>query len=120
VGIWSVKRRRYLAAVKRISDAYLHNTLLIAASSMELNKLQLLCNRRSFINRITNMLTSKENKYKNINVTSFMRVVLFLFSIHKVVRPADADEIANLAQKFGDRCCKTPKRQAEVISAFND
>ena len=44
------------------------------------------------------MLTSKENKYKNTNVTSFMGVVLFLFSIHKVVRPADADEIANLAQ----------------------
>jgi len=27
-----------------------------------------------------------------------MRVVLFLFSIHKIDRPADADKIANLAQ----------------------
>ena len=64
---------------------------------MELNiKPQLLCNRTSFINHIANMLTSKPIKYKNINMTNFMRVVLFLFSIHKVVRPADADEIANL------------------------
>jgi len=47
------------------------------------------------------MLTSKENKYKNANVTSVMPVVFFvfdtqnLFSIH---RQADADKIANLAQ----------------------
>jgi len=59
VVIWSVKHRRYLAVVKRISDAYLHNNLLIAASSMEPNtNLQLLCN----INHSANMLTSKENK----------------------------------------------------------
>jgi len=64
VGIWSVKRRRYLAAVKRISDAYWHDTLLIAASSMEPNiHLQLTCNNRSsFTNHIANMLTSKENE----------------------------------------------------------
>jgi len=59
-----VKRRRYLAVVKTISDAYLHDTLLIAASSMEPNiNLQLLYSRRrNFINHIVNMLTSKENK----------------------------------------------------------
>ena len=48
-----------------------------------------------FINHIANMLTSKEI---NTNATSVMRVVFFLFSIHKIVRPADADKIANLAQ----------------------
>jgi len=44
------------------------------------------------------MLTSKEKKYKNTNVTSVMRVVFVLFSIHEIVRPADADKITNLAQ----------------------
>ena len=91
-----MKCRHYLAVVKIISDAYLHNTLLIATSSMEPNiNLQLLCNKRSsFINHIPNVLTSKENK----NAANVMRVVFFLFSIHEVVRPVDADKIANLAQ----------------------
>jgi len=31
-------------------------------------------------------------------VTDVMRVVSFLFSIHKIVWPAEADKIANLAQ----------------------
>jgi len=59
-----VKRRFYLAVVKRISDAYLHDILLIAASSIKPNiNLQLLCNKRSsFINHIANILLSKENK----------------------------------------------------------
>ena len=68
-------------------------------------KLQLLCNRSSFINHIANILTSKENKHKNINVTSFMRVVLFLFSIQS--SPASGHwwnrDFGPASKKFGDR-----------------
>jgi len=31
-------------------------------------------------------------------MTSVTRVVFFLFSVHKIVRPPDADKIANLAK----------------------
>ena len=80
-----MKRKRYLAVVKRISDAYLHDTLLIAASSMEPNiHLQLSCNKRSsFTNHIANMVTSNENKEKNTNMTSVRRVVFFCFRYTK-------------------------------------
>jgi len=44
------------------------------------------------------MLTSKENEQKNTNVTNVMRVVFCFISVHKRVRPTDADKIANLAQ----------------------
>jgi len=84
--MWSVKCRRYLAVVKRIPDPYLHDTLLIAASTMEpIINLQLLCNKRSsFINHIVNTITSKENKQKNTNVSSVMCVVIRLFSIRVI------------------------------------
>jgi len=64
VGIWSVKHGRSLAVMKRISDAYLHDPLFTAASSMKPNiNLQVLCSKRSsFINHIAKMLMSKENK----------------------------------------------------------
>jgi len=42
------------------------------------------------------MLTSKENK--QITRTCLELCVLFFYSIHKTVCPADADKIANLAQ----------------------
>jgi len=35
--------------------------------------------KSSFINHIVNMLTSKENKYKNTTVTSVMLIVFFVF-----------------------------------------
>jgi len=96
-----VKRKHYLAVVKRISDAYLHDTLLIPASSMEPNiNLQLLCNKRSSsISHIANMLTSKENKLKKYKRDWCYACCIFLFSIHKIVRSADTDKIANLAQQ---------------------
>jgi len=74
--------------------------VLIAASSKEPNiNLQLLCKKTSsFINHIANMVTCKENRKNSTNVTSVIRVELFLFSIHKIDRPTDADKIANLVQ----------------------
>jgi len=55
-----LKRKHYLAVVKRISDAYLHDTLLIAASSMEVNHTTAIQQKKQFhVSHVANILPSK-------------------------------------------------------------
>jgi len=77
----------------RSSDARLHDTFCIAATSMEPNVTT--CNKRSsFVNHTEYMLPRKENMWQYTVQTCYV----CCFSMHRTVQPADADKITNLAQ----------------------
>jgi len=93
-----LKRKRYLAVVKRVSIAHLRGILRVAASSMEPHITTIIATKEA-ASQVT-LQTSYRTRKQIAIYTSVVNPMpaVFVISIRKIVRPVDADEMANLAQ----------------------